>query len=74
VPLYEYICDDCSAKFELRRSFSQGDGPVKCIYCQSGNTRKAISVFACVTSKGGSAGSSLGNSGGDGGSCPLCRS
>jgi putative FmdB family regulatory protein len=55
VPIYEYQCKKCEAKFEkLVRSMSSADA-VKCPECGSDQTARALSVFA-VASEGPSKG------------------
>ena len=51
MPMYEYECQSCGEKFELRRSFSDSDEEIKCPKCGEQNVKRAISVFA---SSGGS--------------------
>jgi putative FmdB family regulatory protein len=43
MPLYDYECEECSHRFELRRSFSEG-ASAKCPKCHS----EAQRVFAPV--------------------------
>ena len=45
MPLYEYYCSDCQAKFELLVSHQHADGVV-CMKCQSEKVRRLLSVFA----------------------------
>ena len=46
MPIYEYTCKGCDAKFEqLQRSMTQAD-PVKCPQCGSKKTARNLSVFA----------------------------
>ena len=67
MPIYEYQCKPCGAKFEkLIRTMSSTD-PVKCPECGSNQTARALSVFAAVSSEGGSKSSS-----GDGPGCGRC--
>jgi len=73
MPLYEYLCRDCEAKFELRRSFSQADAPVKCTHCHSDNTKKLISSFISFSKGGNNPTPSSGCAGCSGGSCATCR-
>lgn len=58
MPLYEYICEECSNEFEKMMRFDQADQKPVCPGCQSANTRKKLSVFS---SKGTGA-FSMGNS------------
>ena len=51
MPIYEYICKSCDAKFEqLQRTMSAADdtggGAAKCPSCGSTKTARALSVFA----------------------------
>ncbi len=45
MPLYEYYCSDCQAKFELLVSHQHADGVI-CMKCQSEKVRRLLSVFA----------------------------
>ncbi|MCK4963691.1 MAG: zinc ribbon domain-containing protein [Dehalococcoidia bacterium] len=56
MPIYEYFCSDCDAKFELRRSFSESGEAVSCPRCQA-SAKKLFSSFAAF-SKGESGESS----------------
>jgi putative FmdB family regulatory protein len=40
MPIYEYVCEDCEAEFEQRRSFSE-TGPADCPQCK-GRTRRVF--------------------------------
>lgn len=58
MPIYEYQCKACDAKFEkLVRSMSDADKGVPCPTCKSKDTARALSVFAAVSGEGGSKGS-----------------
>jgi len=48
MPLYEYYCQRCNAKFELLRPMSRGDDPAPCPKGHPGAAR-VMSVFAAVT-------------------------
>ncbi|MGI5837868.1 MAG: FmdB family zinc ribbon protein [Chloroflexota bacterium] len=77
MPLYEYLCQDCSTKFEKLVPASRSHEQPPCPKCSGGNTRKLLSTFASVrersdfgsvapvSSGGGCAGCS-------GGSCSTC--
>jgi putative FmdB family regulatory protein len=45
MPMYEYYCPTCQAKFEKLRSMSASDGAVRCAQGHEG-ARRLISVFA----------------------------
>ncbi len=59
MPLYEYVCDDCSTQFEVLRSASDTE-EVTCPECDA-PARKILSLFAtgtvgaggCATGGGG---------------------
>lgn len=48
MPVYEYCCPDCNAKFELLRSLSQSSDGAKCPRCNA-VARRAMSRFASYT-------------------------
>ena len=45
MPIYEYVCCDCSLKFELLRPFSQANDRASCPRCHNTAERK-LSTFA----------------------------
>ncbi len=48
MPIYEYVCNDCEARFEkLVRRF---DEQVSCPSCARGSVEKQLSVFAVASS------------------------
>jgi putative FmdB family regulatory protein len=53
MPIYEYHCADCGAKFDKMRPMSQATAPLDCLRCGSSATSRALSLFAAV-SKGNS--------------------
>ena len=53
MPLYEYRCADCGAKFD--ELVVSADEKVACPKCQSAKTEKLLSVFAASVSSGASA-------------------
>lgn len=67
MPIYEYTCQSCNARFDqLVRSMSSAEGQT-CPKCGSKKTAKALSVFAVGAE---SAGKSSGAS--DGPMCGRC--
>ena len=52
MPIYEYICPSCNARFERRRSFSEAGVDVSCPKCQA-PARKLFSSFAALSKSGG---------------------
>jgi putative FmdB family regulatory protein len=78
MPTYEYVCSDCSTRFELRRSIKQIDDPATCPECHGKRVARQISrVMAFSHADGGSV-SALGGGGGCGScsstSCGTCAS
>ena len=50
MPIYEYACQACGARFEtLVRSFG-ASADAECPHCHSMNCRKSISLFSSVSS------------------------
>ena len=64
MPIYEYICKDCSRRFE---ALVYGSKKAKCPHCQSGKLEQQLSVFAVAGS-----GKSASESTGTGGACGSC--
>ncbi len=50
MPLYEYQCEECGLRFEVRQKFS--DAPIECCSKCGGHVQKLISQTA-FTLKGG---------------------
>lgn len=49
MPLYEFYCSDCRAKFELLTSYAASQADIACTRCgKSESVRKLISVVARV--------------------------
>ncbi|MHB0879216.1 MAG: FmdB family zinc ribbon protein [Anaerolineae bacterium] len=65
MPLYEYQCQDCSARFERLRTASNCDS-TECSTCGSAHTRRLLSRFA-AHSKGSGGSHTIG-----GGGCGSC--
>jgi putative FmdB family regulatory protein len=74
MPIYEYVCGDCSARFETMRSMSKADDPICCTECKGHHTKRALSMFA--TSNRGNGNGDSHESGGHsgGGGCSSCGS
>jgi putative FmdB family regulatory protein len=70
MPIYEYVCPDCAARFEELRPLSQADRPAECPHCHQPARRK-LSTFACFTTTGGGIPTAVP---GTGGSCSGCSS
>lgn len=61
MPIYEYRCDRCGARFSLLQPFSAAREGNACPECGQTSTRRVMSAFA---SKGGDGGSDCGPAGG----------
>ena len=74
MPIYEYICQDCGARFDVLRSMREADAPIHCKKCESDHTSRALSVFFAQSGERQVAGSSGGGgcAGCAGGSCASC--
>jgi len=72
MPIYEYKCQDCGAKFESLRHMRDADAPIQCASCSSTNTKRVLST--CYTKREGasSQSGSSGCAGCSGGSCSSC--
>jgi putative FmdB family regulatory protein len=58
MPLYEYLCEACGARFELYvRAFGE---EVRCPACQGARVEKQLSSFALAGVAGGSGGGGCG--------------
>jgi putative FmdB family regulatory protein len=49
MPLYEYHCNNCEARFEMLRPMSQADSSAACPRCAEITGRRVISLFAAVS-------------------------
>ncbi len=72
MPIYEFACQSCQAKFELRRSFGQADDPATCPQCQSTQAKRLLSTFACFSKGEGGATTAVGGSACGGCSATSC--
>lgn len=66
MPLYEYECSDCEARFEALRAMSAADEAIACPKCEGENTHRVLSLFSAIGGEGVIAGS--------GASCSSCTS
>ncbi len=67
MPLYEYRCTECGARFEQLRRMSEADRDLTCPKCNSEKVKRELSTFASKTEGGlgpcGQPSSSCGSSG-----------
>lgn len=73
MPLYEYRCPTCAARFELLRPMSRASEPATCPAGHPGAER-VLSLFAARSQESGGAATSLagGCASCAGGSCASC--
>jgi putative FmdB family regulatory protein len=45
MPMYEYYCADCRAKFELLAPYTKADAVATCQQCHGSRVRRMVSVF-----------------------------
>lgn len=76
MPIYEYICPKCDARFDLLRPMSQADQPTRCPRCQAEGARRAPSRVACFSKSSDGSTAPVSGGGGcascGGGSCATC--
>jgi putative FmdB family regulatory protein len=53
MPIYEYKCQRCGARFELLRRFSDSDTGLICPECRSEEVKRLLSSFAMSGCGGG---------------------
>jgi putative FmdB family regulatory protein len=70
MPLYEYQCQDCDARFEALRPMSQSNDAIACPRCAGDHARRLMSACACVSKDSGGASRMV--SGSSGGGCGSC--
>lgn len=50
MPIYEYECQSCGEKFELRRGINDNDSEIKCPKCGVKKPRRIFSMFSTGSS------------------------
>ena len=74
MPIYEYVCQDCNAHFEVIRSMKEADEPIACQECHSiEHIKRMLSVFVATSGGQTITGSSPSCDGCSGGSCASCH-
>lgn len=48
MPMYEYECTSCGARFDLLRGMQQSDVDITCTTCGASSVRRLLSLFASV--------------------------
>ncbi len=72
MPLYEYLCQECHARFE-RLILSRETEGATCPSCDSSQTRRLMSVIAGLGRGGTGAPMAQAQGGCCGGACPSCN-
>jgi putative FmdB family regulatory protein len=65
MPIYEYRCNDCGEKFEVRQSMGADSAGLNCPKCSGWDLRKLFSAFFSASSSEADFSDS---------SCPTCSS
>jgi putative FmdB family regulatory protein len=52
MPIYEYECPACGARFELRQGINGNDNDIKCPKCKAPGPRRILSMFSTGSSGG----------------------
>jgi putative FmdB family regulatory protein len=66
--IYEYCCQSCNNKFEMKRPMSESDKDAECPACK-GKAKRALSKFACFSTDSAGVPTTLGGTGGGCGGC-----
>jgi putative FmdB family regulatory protein len=73
MPIYEYKCMDCGARFEAMRGMRDADSPAQCKKCLGSNSKRTMSTFYAKSGERAVAGSQAHTCGGcGGGNCGQC--
>jgi putative FmdB family regulatory protein len=70
MPIYEYVCADCGARFGVLRRMSEADQAIACQCCDGTHTSRALSKFAAISRGASGDTHSVGGNGG----CSSCGS
>ena len=55
MPIYQYECEKCGHKFDLRRSIDEVDSEITCPECGAKHPRRVISLYSTFSPSGGCA-------------------
>ena len=70
MPIYEYVCSECDAKFEILRPLSQANKGADCPHCHK-TARRKMSTFACFSTSDAGVATRIA---GTGSACDSCSS
>ncbi len=65
MPIYEYQCNQCGQRFEVRQGIGEGSNNLNCPKCSAPNPRRLFSAFFSRGSSGTESSDT---------SCPTCSS
>ncbi len=78
MPMYEYECKSCGARFDLLRGMHQSDEGITCAVCSSPQVQRLLSLFASFSKDSSGSATTLSDTGGGcsgsccgGGACSL---
>jgi putative FmdB family regulatory protein len=72
MPIYEYNCLDCGARFDALRAIKDADAPILCNQCESKHTKRDFG-FLCPERRACSCWHGGGCAGCESGSCSSCN-
>lgn len=49
MPLYEYHCQECNSRFEVRRAIRELEAHTECPHCHSEDVARQVSLFMHMT-------------------------
>ena len=52
MPIYQYNCEQCGHRFDLRRRIDESDSELKCAKCGCERPRRVISTFSTYSLSG----------------------
>ncbi len=52
MPIYEYSCQACGARFDARRAMKDADAPIACPTCGAEKAKRGLSLFFAASSSG----------------------
>jgi putative FmdB family regulatory protein len=52
MPIYQYNCEQCGHRFDLRRRIDESDSELKCAKCGCERPRRVISTFSTCSLAG----------------------
>lgn len=72
MPIYEYVCLDCRARFDALRPMKDADAPITCARCGENHSSRTLSVFYAQSEGRSVTGTQASCSSCAGGHCATC--